>query len=32
MTFQDRVQAVAQYGFTLRQAAFLTTVMLHSGV
>ncbi len=32
MTFEDRVAAVASYGFTPRQAAFLTTVMLHSGV
>jgi hypothetical protein len=32
MTFDDRVSAVAGYGFTPRQAAFLTTVMLHSGV
>jgi len=32
MTFDDRVSAVAGYGFTPRQAAFLATVMLHSGV
>ena len=32
MTFADRIAAVATYGFTPRQAAFLTTVMLHAGV
>ena len=32
MTFADRVQAVAKKGFTDRQAGFLVTVMLHSGV
>lgn len=32
MTFENRVSAVAGYGFTPRQAAFLTMVMLHSGV
>src|SRR5262245_33764722 len=32
MTFDDRVHAVAKNGFTERQARFLTTVMLHSGV
>lgn len=32
MTLDERVAAVAAYGFTTRQAAFLTTVMLHSGV
>jgi hypothetical protein len=32
MTFDERVQAVAKKGFTERQARFLTTVMLHSGV
>lgn len=32
MTFQERVRAVAAFGFTERQAGFLTTVMLHSGV
>lgn len=32
MTFEDRVSAVAGFGFTRRQAAFLTTVLLHSGV
>ena len=32
MTFDERVQAVEQKGFTERQARFLTTVMLHAGV
>jgi hypothetical protein len=32
MTFDDRVRAVAKKGFTERQARFLTTVMLHTGV
>jgi hypothetical protein len=32
MTFDERVQAVAKKGFTERQARFLTTVMLHTGV
>jgi len=32
MTFDDRVQVVAKKGFTDRQARFLVTVMLHSGV
>lgn len=32
MTNADRVRAVAALGFTDRQAAFLVTVMLHSGV
>ena len=32
MTFEDRVNAVAKFGFTDRQAGFLVTVMLHSGV
>jgi hypothetical protein len=32
MTFDERVQAIAKKGFTERQARFLTTVMLHSGV
>lgn len=32
MTFEDRVKAVAEFGFTERQAGFLVTVMLHSGV
>lgn len=32
MTFDQRVQAVAAKGFTQRQARFLVTVMVHSGV
>ena len=32
MTFDERVHAVAKKGFTDRQARFLTTVMLHTGV
>lgn len=32
MNFDDRVKAVADFGFTQRQARFLVTVMLHSGV
>src|SRR5216117_1082409 len=32
MTADDRVGAVAKFGFTDRQARFLVTVMLHSGV
>ena len=32
MTWEDRVKAVADHGFTERQAGFLVTVMLHSGV
>lgn len=32
MQFEDRVKAVADFGFTERQARFLMTVMLHSGV
>jgi hypothetical protein len=32
MTFDERVAAVAKKGLTERQARFLTTVMLHSGV
>ena len=32
MTFDERVQAVAKKGFTERQARFLTTAMLHTGV
>lgn len=32
MTFMERVQAVAKKGFTDRQAGFLVTVMLHSGI
>jgi hypothetical protein len=32
MTFDERAQAVAAFGFTERQARFLVTVMLHGGV
>ncbi|MGH9199983.1 MAG: hypothetical protein ACRD2A_01955, partial [Vicinamibacterales bacterium] len=32
MTHEERQAAVASYGFTDRQAGFLTTVMLHAGV
>ena len=32
MPFEDRVTAVTAFGFTPRQARFVTTVMLHSGV
>src|SRR6185436_6597470 len=32
MTFNERVEAIADHGFTERQAGFLVTVMLHSGV
>ncbi len=32
MTFAHRPRAVARLGFTERQAGFLVTVMLHSGV
>ena len=32
MTWDDRVKAIADHGFTERQASFLVTVMLHSGV
>jgi hypothetical protein len=32
MTWDERVRAVAAHGFTERQAGFLVTVMLHSGV
>lgn len=32
MTFDDRVKALGTRGFTDRQARFLVTVMLHSGV
>ena len=32
MTFGERVQAAAKKGFTERQARFLTTVMLQTGV
>ena len=32
MTFNERVNAVSEFGFTTRQARFLVTVMLHGGV
>jgi hypothetical protein len=32
MNFEDRVKAIAEFGFTERQARFLVTVMLHAGV
>ena len=32
MTFEERVHAMIDHGFTERQAGFLTTVMLHAGV
>lgn len=32
MTFDQRVKAVSEFGFTTRQARFLVTVMLHGGV
>src|SRR6266540_2180633 len=32
MTADERVRAVVDFGFTERQARFLVTVMLHSGV
>src|SRR5688572_12685181 len=32
MTFDERVNAVSEFGFTTRQARFLVTVMLHGGV
>lgn len=32
MTFNERVTAIARFGFTERQARFLAVVMLHSGV
>lgn len=32
MTADDRVRAVLEFGFTERQACFLVTVMLHTGV
>lgn len=32
MTFEDRVNALAEVGFTDRQTRFLVTVMLHAGV
>jgi len=31
-TFNDRVEAIKAFGFTERQARFVVTVMLHSGV
>ncbi len=31
MTWEERVDAVESFGFTRRQAGFLTTLMLHSG-
>jgi hypothetical protein len=32
LNFEDRVRAVAEFGFSKRQARFLVTVMLHAGV
>ena len=32
MTPEERIAAVGKQGFTVRQAGFLVTVMLHSGV
>jgi len=32
MQFEERVRAIAEIGFTKRQARFMVTVMLHSGV
>ena len=32
MTFDERVKAVSEFGFTTRQARFLVTVMLHGGI
>ena len=32
MTFNERVKAVSEFGFTTRHARFLVTVMLHGGV
>lgn len=32
MTLDERVNAIARFGFTERQARFLVTVLLHSGV
>ena len=32
MTAEDRVNAVAEFGFTPRQARFLVLVMRHAGV
>ncbi len=32
MTFEQRVEAVSRFGFTTRQAGFVVTVLVHSGV
>jgi hypothetical protein len=32
LTFEDRVKAVTEFGFSERQSRFLVTVMLHGGV
>jgi hypothetical protein len=32
MTWEDRINAIAKFGFTERQARFLVTVMLYAGV
>lgn len=32
MTFDQRVKAISEFGFTTRQARFLVTVMLHGGI
>jgi len=32
MTFNERVHAVSEFGFTTRQARFLVNVMQHGGV
>lgn len=32
MTFDERVKAVGEFGFTTRQSRFLVTVMLHGGI
>jgi hypothetical protein len=32
MTFDQRVKAVSEFGFTKRQAGFLVTVLLHGGI
>ena len=32
MTAEDRVRAIAEFGFTQRQARFLVMVMRHAGV
>jgi hypothetical protein len=32
LTAEERIQAIARFGFTERQARFLVTVMLHEGV